>query len=174
MRPSPRSRDSASSGDGGTLGRTRTRRRSPGLRTVASWGQIELPMKDTNRRGGKRKDRDRLTVLSLFTSFGLGDLGIREAGGDCLVMAEYHARRCSFLRRNYPGAAVIEGDIRCTKDGIVEEPRRRLAGDELFLLVATPPCQGMSSNGKGRINRAVREGKRPARDPRNALVLPAL
>jgi len=110
----------------------------------------------------------------LFTSFGLGDLGIREAGGDCLVMAEYHARRCSFLRRNYPGAAVIEGDIRCTKDGIVEEARRRLAGDELFLLVATPPCQGMSSNGKGRINRAVREGKRPARDPRNELVLPAL
>jgi len=110
----------------------------------------------------------------LFTSFGLGDLGIREAGGDCLVMAEYDAQRCSFLRRNYPGTAVVEGDIRCTKDGIVEEARRRLAGDELFLLVATPPCQGMSSNGRGRINRAVLDGKRPARDPRNELVLPAL
>ena len=131
-------------------------------------------MKDTNRGGGNRKDRDRLTVLSLFTSYGLGDIGIREAGGDCLVMAEYHARRCSFLRRNYPDTAVIEGDIRCTKDGIVEEARRRLAGEELFLLVATPPCQGISSNGKGRINRAVRDGKRPARDPRNELVLPAL
>ncbi len=100
-------------------------------------------MKDTNRRGGNLKDRDRLTVLSLFTSYGLGDLGIREAGGECLVMAEYDAQRCSFLRRNYPGTAVVEGDIRCTKDGIVEEARRRLAGDELFLLVATRGAEGV-------------------------------
>ncbi len=131
-------------------------------------------MKDTNRRGGNRKDRDRLTVLSLFTSFGLGDLGVRRAGGRHLLMAEMDPIRCACLRRNYSNTTVIEGDIRRTKEMIVEEARRRLAGDELFLLVATPPCQGMSSNGKGRINRAVREGKRPARDPRNELVLPAL
>jgi DNA (cytosine-5)-methyltransferase 1 len=131
-------------------------------------------MKDSNRRGGNQKDRDRLTVLSLFTSFGLGDLGVRRAGGRHLLMAEMDPIRCACLRRNYPDTAVVEGDIRRTKDSIIEEARRRLAGDELFLLVATPPCQGMSSNGKGRINRAVRDGKRPARDPRNELVLPAL
>jgi len=122
----------------------------------------------------EKKSRKNLSVVSLFTSYGLGDLGVRKAGGDILAMAELDARRCGFLHRNYPGTSVVEGDLWKTEDEVVREVRRKLRGEALFLVIATPPCQGMSSNGKGRINKAVREGRRSARDPRNELILPAL
>jgi DNA (cytosine-5)-methyltransferase 1 len=122
----------------------------------------------------KKKSRKNLSVVSLFTSYGLGDLGVREAGGDILAMAELDARRCEFLRRNHPDALIVEGDLKQTKDDVVRRVRETLGDEELFLVVATPPCQGNSSNGKGRINKAVREGKRSERDLRNELILPAL
>ena len=115
-----------------------------------------------------------LTGVSLFASFGLGDLGYRAAGIEHLVMAELVKKRCDHLRRNFADASVIEGDLRDTADQVTEAVERRLAGRELFMLSATPPCQGMSSNGAGRIAKAVRLGKRPKMNPRNRLVLPAL
>ncbi len=129
-------------------------------------------MGDKQERNTSRKEN--LSVVSLFTSFGLGDLGVQAAGGEILAMAELKANRCEFLRRNHPDASIVEGDLRQTKDEVVRRVRETLGDDELFLVVATPPCQGNSSNGKGRINKAVREGKRDERDPRNELILPAL
>lgn len=40
--------------------------------------------------------------------------------------------------------------------------------------MATPPCQGMSTNGAGKIARAVEAGRRDKLDPRNRLILAAL
>lgn len=113
-------------------------------------------------------------MVSLFSSFGLGDLGVQAAGGQIVAMAECEHDRCELLRHNFPDALIVEGDLRETKDEVVRRVRETLGNEELFLVVATPPCQGHSSNGKGRINKAVREGKREERDPRNELVLPVL
>ena len=41
-------------------------------------------------------------------------------------------------------------------------------------MVVTPPCQGMSSNGKGSLNKSKREGKRAEIEARNELILPSL
>ena len=45
---------------------------------------------------------------------------------------------------------------------------------ELFLLYATPPCQGMSTNGAGTLLKGVREGNKPIIDARNRLIIPTM
>lgn len=129
-------------------------------------------MGDKKNDNANRKDSH--SVVSLFSSFGIGDLGVQAAGGRIIAVAELEAVRCEFLRRNHADAIVIEGDLCETKEEVVRRVREALGDEELFLVVATPPCQGMSSNGKARRNKAVREGKRAERDLRNELVLPAL
>jgi DNA (cytosine-5)-methyltransferase 1 len=49
-----------------------------------------------------------------------------------------------------------------------------LAGRSLDILFATPPCQGMSKNGMGKLLREFREGRRSSFDPRNQLVVPVV
>ena len=57
----------------------------------------------------------------------------------------------------------------------MDEVRRRIRPNRRpWLLIMSPPCQGMSSNGKGRIGVGVERGTRPEVDPRNRLLLPAL
>lgn len=131
-----------------------------------------MSMSDKQKKQTSRKDT--ISVVSLFSSFGLGDLGIQAAGGRIVAMAERDPRRCVFLRRNYPEAQIVVGDIWETKDEVIRRVRESLDGEELILLVATPPCQGMSSNGKGCLNNSVRKGKRPEREARNELILPTL
>ena len=43
-----------------------------------------------------------------------------------------------------------------------------------WLLTLSPPCQGMSSNGAGRISSEIKAGKRPREDQRNRLILPGI
>ena len=50
----------------------------------------------------------------------------------------------------------------------------KLSGKPPWLITLSPPCQGMSSNGAGRISAAIREGKRPKEDERNRLILPGI
>lgn len=111
----------------------------------------------------------RLTAVSLFCSSGIGDLALRAAGADVLVANEFVDERADLFRVNYPDALVLTGDIRDLGPKIVEETLARLGGDSLDILFATPPCQGMSKNGRGKLLRGVRDGLRDAIDPRNQL-----
>jgi len=73
------------------------------------------------------------------------------------------------FQRNYPETKMIVGDIREKIDDIVTASRMRLAGRNLDILFATPPCQGMSKNGRGKLLRGVRDGLKDELDPRNQL-----
>ena len=115
-----------------------------------------------------------MKTISLFSSYGLGDLGLRSAGADIVLMAELLEERCRHLRRNFPEAEVIPGCLEENWQGVVAAAESALRGHPLGLLVATPPCQGMSTNGAGKIARAVEKGERPKLDPRNRLIVPAL
>lgn len=42
------------------------------------------------------------------------------------------------------------------------------------MILATPPCQGMSSNGMGKMLSDYRKGLRPKMDERNRLIIPAI
>ena len=114
------------------------------------------------------------TALSLFTSGGVGDLAIRQAGYEILVSNEKLEDRHSLFALNFPNTCAITGDIWQHIDQIESETRRRLGGRGLSLLYATPPCQGMSKNGRGKLLSAVRAGRKPPHDERNRLIVPAM
>ncbi len=112
------------------------------------------------------------TALSLFTSGGLGDLAVRQAGFDILVSNEKLEDRHALFAHNFPSTCAITGDIWEHSGRIESETRQRLGGRNLHLLYATPPCQGMSKNGRGKLLSAVRAGRKPPLDERNRLIVP--
>ena len=120
------------------------------------------------------EEKKTLTGVSLFSGGGIGDLALRSAGVDVLVASELLPDRASVFRSNYPTATMIQGDIRETKESIIEEVQDKLQGRTLDILFATPPCQGMSKNGRGKLLRGVRSGVKPKLDERNRLALDAV
>ena len=97
---------------------------------------------------------------------------MQAAGLEVVVANELLPQRVALYRENFQHP-VLEGDIRKKKKEIIELATK-MAGRELFLLYATPPCQGMSSNGLGKLNAEVAAGRRGHEDDRNRLVIPAM
>ena len=113
------------------------------------------------------------TVLSLFSSAGIGELGIKAAGLKILVSNELLKDRALLYSENYPDVTEICGDIWEEKEHIIDA-WNSIETDAPFMVYATPPCQGMSSNGTGKLLREYREGRRPKEDPRNRLIIPTM
>jgi len=82
--------------------------------------------------------------------------------------------RAELIRLNFPDTQVLEGDIWKLANGYISDVQKRLGGLRPWLLTLSPPCQGMSANGAGRISAAIRSGKRMPEDERNRLVLPGI
>ena len=112
---------------------------------------------------------------SIFSGGGVGDVGI-EWGAKIPVLAacELVPSRAALIRSNFPKTKVFEGDIWKLQDSYVEYFQSKLKGARPWLLTLSPPCQGMSSNGAGRISAAIRQGNRPKEDERNRLILPGI
>jgi len=127
------------------------------------------PATEFQQRGTMKK-----TAISLFASAGIGDLAVRAAGVNVIVANELVGDRALLFRRNFPESEMLAGDIWDLKDQIIQRTKALLGGAELDLLIATPPCQGMSKNGQGKLLAEVRAGNRPAMDPRNRLIVPTL
>lgn len=93
-----------------------------------------------------------LTYISLFSSAGVGCYGFKEAEFECIASNELIKRRLDIQRLNdkckYENG-YIEGDIKekITKDKIfmqIDFYAKRLKNDKVDVVIATPPCQGMS------------------------------
>jgi DNA (cytosine-5)-methyltransferase 1 len=117
---------------------------------------------------------EKLLGVSLFASSGIGDLAMRELGVQMIVANEFVPERAALFEVNYPDCEVLAGDIWAMSEEIVKHTIKQLEGRPLDVLVATPPCQGMSSNGLGKLLAEVRAGNRPALDPRNRLIIPTI
>jgi len=116
-----------------------------------------------------------LCSISTFSGGGIGDAGIEFGAGVPVISAcELVPDRAGLIRHNYPETEVFEGDIWVQKDKIIAHAQKKLGGKAPWLFVMSPPCQGMSSNGAGRISSAIAAGKRPKEDERNRLVLPGI
>lgn len=115
-----------------------------------------------------------MKAISLFASGGIGDLALKANGIDILLANELLDDRCKVLAYNYPETEVIQGDIREKKEEIIAKAKSKLGNDTLDILYATPPCQGMSKNGRGTILNNIRKGLRPQLDERNRLIIPAI
>jgi len=112
-------------------------------------------------------------VLSLFSSAGIGELGIEASGLSILVNNELIKNRCDIYHENYPSVHTVCGDIWEKENDIVTAWNEK-SKDVPFLIYATPPCQGMSSNGAGKLLNEIRKGNRKPDDPRNRLIIPTM
>lgn len=120
----------------------------------------------------KTKSTDKY-VLSLFSSAGIGELGIKANGLKILLSNELLASRCSLYEENYPETKSICGDIWELQEEICREWNAFNVGNP-FLIYATPPCQGMSFNSVGKRLQEIRKGRAQKDDPRNRLIIPTI
>lgn len=114
-----------------------------------------------------------MKAISLFSSSGIGDLGLKANGITTVVANELIPERAELFETNFPEARMFVGDIWDVKQDIIDL-YTGLYKENPFLIIATPPCQGMSSNGMGKILSDYRKGLRPKFDERNRLILPTL
>nr|WP_290701151.1 DNA cytosine methyltransferase [Halomonas sp. UBA3074] len=115
-----------------------------------------------------------LSAVCLFSSAGIGELGVERAGVKIKLANEIIPLRAACYKNNFKNGEMLEGDINEVKEEFVVKAKELLNGDELFLLYATPPCQGMSSNGMGRLKWEISQGTRVKEDERNRLIIPAV
>ncbi len=105
-----------------------------------------------------------MKVLSLFANVGFGEFYLKEHGFDVVVVNELLQDRVDFYKELYPDTPhVICGDI-CepsTRSSIIEACKK--AGP-IDLIIATPPCQGMS----------IANAQRSSNDIRNKLIVYAM
>jgi len=113
-------------------------------------------------------------AIGLFSSGGIADVGFIKNNITFLALNELLKDRAALLELNYPESKVFAEDVWTSYPKIINYAKEKLGGNKLFLLFATPPCQGMSQNGAGTLLKNIREGKRPKLDPRNRLIIPAL
>lgn len=112
-------------------------------------------------------------VLSLFSSAGIGELGIRASGFKILLSNELLKSRCLLYEENFPETKSLCGDIWELKKDICQSWNDFQVGSP-FLIYATPPCQGMSFNSVGKRLQEIRLGRKPKDDPRNRLIIPTM
>ena len=90
-----------------------------------------------------------LTAVSLFSGAGLSDLGYEMAGFRFVVQVEVNPKRAAIGAANFPCSTWLTRDV-CGSADEVATAYHRATSRRLDLLVATPPCQGMSSSNPSR------------------------
>ena len=98
-----------------------------------------------------------INAVSLFANVGIAETYFHEVGVDVVVANEIESERAKFYNHLYSETDMIIGDITDTfvQDEIVYKSQK----NNVELLIATPPCQGMST-----------AGKKEEFDPRNSLI----
>ncbi|DAB34913.1 MAG TPA: hypothetical protein CFH82_03015 [Sulfurospirillum sp. UBA12182] len=109
-----------------------------------------------------------LTYISLFSSAGIGCYGFKQQGFKCIATNEYLEKRIKIQRYNNKcefESAYIQGDLSTKEiqDKIYKELENNNISD-LDVLIATPPCQGMS----------VANHKKNDETKRNSLVIESI
>lgn len=100
--------------------------------------------------------------LSLFANVGFGEVLLKSIGINIVVANEIEKSRCEFYKKLHPETDVLLGDI--TKKDTKKEICKKSLNKNINLIIATPPCQGMS----------VANAKRSGNDPRNSLIVHAM
>jgi DNA (cytosine-5)-methyltransferase 1 len=90
----------------------------------------------------------RIKGISLFAGAGVGEVYLKDIGIDIVVANELIENRAKFYEHLYPYSEMIIGDIR---DKEVKEEIEKYISSDTKLLLATPPCQGVSSLGKNKL-----------------------
>lgn len=106
--------------------------------------------------------KEKMRILSLFANIGVAEARLNEVDGvDVVVANELVPRRAKLYQRIYPRSNMICGDI--LDDSIYRQVINCCLESQVDVVMATPPCQGISTAGQ------QIEG-----DERNSLTIPAL
>lgn len=122
------------------------------------------------RTASPKKSQKSLPAVSLFSGAGVSDYGYAIAGFKFVVQAEIDPRRAAVGCANFPDSSWIVGDVRELHDQVIAAFEKGENGPPA-LLVATPPCQGMSSSNPSRGRRKF--GSAKAHEVKNKLILEA-
>lgn len=95
----------------------------------------------------------------MFSGAGIAETYFNKAGIKIVVANELLTKRGEFYSKMYPNTKMIIGDIREKKEEFLES-----IDDDIKFLIATPPCQGLSTLG---MNKHLTQMQS---DPRNYLV----
>lgn len=87
-----------------------------------------------------------IKAISLFANVGIAEAYFDEIGIEVVAANEIDSKRVAFYKHVYPTVNVIEGDI--TKEEVKCELEEIARSKNVELILATPPCQGMSTAGK--------------------------
>jgi len=85
-----------------------------------------------------------IRAMSLFAGGGIGETYLEDIGVKTLIANELLEKRAEIHRFRFPNCEVITGDIKENKETLINKAKEL----DINLLIATPPCQGMSSVGK--------------------------
>lgn len=85
--------------------------------------------------------------ISLFSSSGIGEIYLPDTGLDIVAANELVSKRAQSHSFLHPETKMIQGDIRKPE---IKNQIKSYINDDVKLLLATPPCQGLSSLGKNK------------------------
>lgn len=102
-----------------------------------------------------------IKAMSLFANVGIAETYIKRAGVDVVIANEIDPSRVRFYKHLYPDVDMVEGDV--TNSEIKYTLIEKAISRKVELIIATPPCQGMST-----------AGKKENDDPRNSLIVDAV
>lgn len=89
---------------------------------------------------------NRINAMSLFANVGIAETFLKDIGVEVLIANEIDPQRVKFYEHLYPSTHVIQGNItdKNTQGELIKEAKEK----NIELIMATPPCQGMSTAGK--------------------------
>lgn len=117
---------------------------------------IEYKSEETSSINNQKRN-----VLSLFSNIGVAEAYLKENNFPVVVANEIDKRRSQLFNQLYPETYMINGDI--TENIIFNEIVQKSRERNVEIIIATPPCQGIST-----------VGQRKKFDDRNELFLPVL
>lgn len=102
-----------------------------------------------------------MKAVSLFANIGVAEAYLESIGIDVVVANELIERRAKLYSQIYPKTNMICGDI--TNPTVFDDIVQACKEEKIDILMATPPCQGMST-----------AGPKDEDDERNALICPVI
>lgn len=102
-----------------------------------------------------------MNAVSLFANIGVAEALLSEVGIEVVVANEIEKRRADLYSKIYPKSQMICGDI--NDENIFKQIRNVCIEKKVQVLIATPPCQGMSP-----------AGRQNEYDERNSLIMPVI
>ena len=86
-----------------------------------------------------------INAVTLFSSIGICEYYLKDIGINVVLSNELKPSRANAYKTLYPEVEMVCGDI--TEEKIQKEIIEKCAGHDIRLLIATPPCQGLSTAG---------------------------